>query len=321
MTTDKFTPFSRITDAKAEAMGIVDANESLLLSRDLVAVEERVYRTEYPLTAARMMIPKGSGVPAREGPYSWKRIVEVGEDQAYGIGMTDAPTVDAYGVETTGRVVGIPRAYLYSWNDQQISGQTRVDIIAERATSARDLIERQIDKDAIVGNSALGLTGLASASGVNTTTITGSWNASGRTADEILADVMKMYATVVGQSKGAFMPDALAVPTRAWTYILKPRSTASDETVLGFVKRNLPGLQVFHSPQLDNVGTNGRSVMWKRTADVADLVIPQEFTMLPPQPRNAAFSVYCFALFGGVRVRYPVAMTYADNTLDSSGAF
>jgi hypothetical protein len=52
-------------------------------------------------------------------------------------------------------------------------------------------------------------------------------------------------------------------------------------------------------------------IVYDRNPEVVKLVIPQEFEIQPPQPRNLAFVVPCFARYGGVSWRYPVAACYA----------
>ena len=62
----------------------------------------------------------------------------------------------------------------------------------------------------------------------------------------------------------------------------------------------------------DAAGTGPRALFYKRSPEVLELVIPQDFEQLPPQAKNLAFVVPCHARCGGVVVRYPVAMLYLD---------
>ena len=43
-------------------------------------------------------------------------------------------------------------------------------------------------------------------------------------------------------------------------------------------------------------------------------MIPQEFEQFPPQPRNLSLIIPCHKRFGGVSLRYPMAITYMDGT-------
>ena len=62
----------------------------------------------------------------------------------------------------------------------------------------------------------------------------------------------------------------------------------------------------------DAAGTGPRAVCYKRDPEVLELVIPQEYEELPPQPKGFMYDIPCHARCGGVVVYYPLAMAYMD---------
>ena len=52
----------------------------------------------------------------------------------------------------------------------------------------------------------------------------------------------------------------------------------------------------------------------ERSAENQEIIIPQEFEQLPPQPVNLSFKIPCHKRFGGVQIRFPRASTYMDGT-------
>jgi hypothetical protein len=133
----------------------------------------------------------------------------------------------------------------------------------------------------------------------------------------------KISKTVFDNSKGIYgNPDTgskltLAMGTAQYSLIATKRiDTFNMMTVLEYAKAHIPfigDIKPWSRLDLANQAGNGaRIVCFPSDPDVVSTVIPQDFEMLPMQPKALGYSVPCHMRWGGVVVRYPVGMVYAD---------
>jgi hypothetical protein len=87
----------------------------------------------------------------------------------------------------------------------------------------------------------------------------------------------------------------------------------TSETILTtFLKQSDMIRNVDQWNRLDTADGSGGplAICYQRNPRVVKMVIPIDFEMRPPQPRNLAFTVPCRARYGGVSWRQPLAAVY-----------
>ena len=228
----------------------------------------------------------------------------------------DIPSLEVFGKEFTMKVYDIAQAYHYSDMEIRRAMTARRNLPAMKATKAREFVERRIDDIGAYGIPELDVPGLTNHPNVPILTLpTGTW--SGASAEDILADMSYMVEQVVTTTNETEVPDTMALPTALYELIAgKVAGSQLNNTVLNIFLQQNPHITTVASWNKLNTAAadgTGRIICYRRSPEVLQLEIPEEFTQKPPQQVNLAAKVITRARIAGVSVRYPLAVAYADN--------
>lgn len=295
----------------------LDADETNMLALQLEQMRTRVYEDEYPEQKARRFIPVTNDVDPGAETYSYERSEEVGEAKIITNGADDLPTVDTSASKESHRLVTVGDAYHYTLQDMMAAAFAGKPLSAKKARAARRAWERKLDSIAATGAPEFGIaTGFLNDAnvGIESLAAAGTWST--KSGSEILDDLNALSAGVIDNSKELYSPNVVLMPTAQYLRINHTRmSVDNPESVLEAFLRANPWVEdVQPWNKLDGAGGGGddRIVAYRRDPEVAELVIAQEFTVLPPQRKNLAFQVLAHGRTGGCTVMRPLGMRYMD---------
>lgn len=323
--------YQNVNAGLARMFGRADANETLIFSRELLQVVNKTYDVVYPEMKARLLFPVDRSIDTGADKYAYHQYDYVGRAKVVANYAKDFPSVGVTGKEFILPIVPFGASYNYSVQDMRAAAFARKPLDSMLAKAVRETMERSFEEHCAYGNSALNMPGFASAPAtlnIPETTATGTNWTTGTVAD-ILADVRLMSSKVFTQSKGRFRGDTLLLGTTEYAAAATrtvAEAYASNVTILQFLLQSNPWLKsIEHWVMLDNAdgGTLGeagptggasRKFLYQKDQDIASAVIPQEFEQFAPQQEGMAFVVNCHARYGGVRVTYPLGITFMDLT-------
>lgn len=291
-----------------------DANETMAFSRQLEAIDARLYRVEYPELLGTKLIPVIPGIPAGAEEYTYRSAQELGRARITANLAGDHPRVDVVGTETTSPIVNITASYGWSVQDMERSVLTGIPLDAERAMTARNVIAVGVNSLLLLGDSTVGVSGLYKDSGVAITSVsTGTWSSA--TAEQMLGDLQKLERTIITDSKGVERPDTLVLPPSLFGRVSTAKLPYSDETALSFFLRtsqSVKGVEVDALLETAGVSSVARIVMYTRNPTKLGAVLSLEFAQEAPQAHGFEFVVPCRARCGGTAIRYPGSAGYMD---------
>lgn len=306
----------------SERLGVkLDARETATLSRQLLFVKSKTYDVKYPAFRAREFIPVSNQVPVGTKTISYVQWDMFGMAKVIANYADDLPSVNAVAKEFTSPVKTIGASYEYSIQDLAAVAKSGMPIDQMRAKAARRAIESGFDHIAAFGIPEAGMAGFVN--NINVPLVapnTGDWDASGTDATETFADLAKLVSSIVTTTKGVHAPDTLILPISVFELLAnKVVGTDFRSTLLRiFLESNTHIKNVDSWDKLetaDAAGTGPRAVCYLRDPEVLELEIIEDFTQLPPQPRNLAFVIPCHGSIGGTCIRYPLAMAYMDGIM------
>lgn len=294
----------------------LDANEAAFLENALEDMKSRVFAEEYAPTKARSFIPVSQDVDPGADTFAYEEEDYNGsaiETRNY---ADDPPGVDVESEKIILPIVGVINHYFYSIQDLRAAALAGKPLQARRARAARDAWERKMDSIAATGSAKSNLGGFINNTNVNAANATtGTW--SGATADQIVTDVSNAAAAMVTASKETQFPNTLILPTAQYLLISQKRmDTTTQETVRQAILNSNPWITRIDSwnTLVDaGVGTTDRAVLFNSSPDVAEMIVPQDFEILPPQVANYRFKVLTHGRTGGTAVYRPLGMRYMDN--------
>lgn len=298
----------------------MDASESAIFGRQLEYVETQVFEQDYPELIGRDLIPVKSDIPSGAETYTYYEMDKRGAAKIISDYANDLPRADCFGRANTSFIKSIGDSYGYNLQEIRAAQMAKMQLDTCKAEAARQAIEEKIDKIAQIGDTAHNLLGLLNQPNVSLYTVPNGAAASPlwtmKTPDEILKDLNGMAIAVYDSTLGIEFIDTLILPPKQYGLIAStPRSEHSDTTILKFFLSQTPWVKAvvpWYAVKGAGAGGTDRMVGYRRDKRCLELLIPQEFESLPPQPEGLSWIVPCHARSGGVIVRKPLSIVYGD---------
>lgn len=300
-----------------------DAGESLTFQRALLYAMKAIHEVKYPQLKARLFVPVNNEVDTGAESYAWHLYDTAGTAGIIHPSADDLPTVEASAAEQiqTIKSLGIG----FGWDIQQLraAAMGQVPLETRKAAAVRMGFERAVDKIAAQGEANASLPGMLGNANVPVITagvtagFTGAWTGGTTTPIQALADLNLIGNYVAANTTEAFAANALLLPIKQFQYISATPVNPGfqDKTILQTFLANQTYIKSVDSwSYLSTSGASSttRAVAYNRSPTSLELIIPQEFEMLPPQPRNLKMFVPCHGRIGGVMIYEPLSMVYAD---------
>lgn len=298
----------------------MDANETLVFSRNLEYVYSQFFKQLYVPPKARLLMPVDNSVPSGADSHTFTQYDEYGEAKILStFRANDFPQVEVKGTQTTAGVRHYGDSYGYTLQEMRAAALARVPLDMLRASAARNAMEAKLDALACTGD-GVNLKGLANCTTNDASSVTshGTW-ASASIAN-IVDDANDWMASRFTAAKGVeeLMPDTLVLPTApfaALAYNPVALAYGGTQNALDYLLSQVKGLKrIVHWARLDTADGSGgaRAILFKQSPEVAALVIPQEIEQFAPEVNGMAFDVRLHASFGGVRSVYPIGISFSD---------
>lgn len=308
----------------------LDASESIFFSRELEAIDSRLYSIEFPLLKARQLVPKVSDVGEHQREYTYRQFETFGRAKIIANAADDLPVVEVTGQEFTSRVKALGVRAVWNLFDIKAAMATGKPLDQMQSNAARVGIELELDSLIASGSTLHDMKGFINHSAVDRTTFVPSTKAAGgttwlnagapnATGKEMVADVN----TLVNQVWSALKENpalggklTVVIPAPEYAYLSStPMGDNADKTALKYLLDNnqfIESIQPWHSlTGAGNAGAN-RMICYRKDPMVLGAVISMDFSPQPVQQRGLIFERQYIAACGGTVIRYPVAMAYGD---------
>ena len=323
-----------LVDSGVESAGRVrfDADETNMLALELEQMRARVYETDYPELKARRFIPVTNEVDTGAESFAYREDDYAGEAKVIRNFADDPPSVETSSEKVVHSVLSLGDSYTYSIQDMRRAAFSGNPLSARKAIAARRVWERGLDSIAAFGAPGDGIPNglLNKAVGTSAGQIRGSaidtaadWTDAGLNADNMVEDLNIAVREMITDSKETYTPNRLLLPTVHFLRLSHARMSAdnSESAAEAFIRTN-PWIEEIDSwdklKEIDGTGgNNSRGLLYRADPEVLELVIPQEFEVLPPQVRNFAFKVLCHGRTAGTVVYKPLGLRYITGLPDA----
>lgn len=305
----------------------MDAGEEAYFARELEARRPRSYDIIRAPLKAFELIPVDTTTNAGADTISYSQFDMHGMAKIIANYADDLPVVGITGKEFLTKVRTVGDSYVFSVQDLKAAIMANKPLQSRLQSAAQRAQREKWNRIAFYGDAEYDLPGLltntnipssSAPAGASTDT---EW--SGKTADEILADMQFLVDQIITTTNGAEQPDTIVMPIANYRIASTlQKSTASDVTVLEFFKKNNPTISVEWANELTaaQMAANGvtrfsGSVMlaYRRSPEVLVLDMPQMYTEMAPQLNNLMYKVPAYSRIGGVSIFYPLAMSFMDS--------
>lgn len=296
-----------------------DASVSAYAERELTYVLTQMFQTDYPRNMFREILPVSNEVPA--GAETFEAYLEdhVGEAEVTDDYASDSPASDATLSKDTRKIAALRTHFNYSVQDMRNALMAGRSLQERKAMSARDKIERGLDKVAALGDSRLGITGFLNDG--NVTRVDAADPGSGtewsiKTADqrnEDIFDAISAIQVATNQTEGQQVD--LVLPPAQMFLLQSTRVADTGMSGLGYLRANVDAVRnVWSWFRLTGAGQGGsdRMVVFDRNPAKLEAIVPLELYAHTPEQRGMTWQVELEARTGGTAIYKPGSMRYVD---------
>jgi len=301
--------------AKKLADERMDASSVLHLARQLEELDNETYWVEYPEYVGVQILPIKSNISPGAETYTYQSRDRVGAF-AYSANLTDdSPNQDIAGDSETAKLFSWRGHYAYSIQDMRRGQMAGLPLENDRALATRENAETKLDELLAIGDSSLGITGFYNNSNVSSVSAaTGDWENTATTADNIVEDLNKVVRTVVKDTKGRVIPNAIVMTPTQHAAADTKRLPNTEISALDFFKKKHPEITVSQWARGETAGAASvrRLMVGRMDRRTLEALVPVRFETFAPELRGLTYRVEAHMRAGGVIYRYPGAWRYMD---------
>tara|TARA_R110002167_G_scaffold42512_13_gene129157 strand:+ start:1809 stop:2771 length:963 start_codon:yes stop_codon:yes gene_type:complete len=219
----------------------------------------------------------------------------------------------------------------WEWNLEEINQASLygINLNDTKAMSATDKVERLLNSIAMSGATEKNWTGLVNNGSVSRVDVANDgtgpstfWSA--KTNDQIMRDINELISSIGENSEEVEWADSLRVPPEAYRLLATRRLGAGDGllTLLEYVRKNnvytattgqMLDIQPLRELATAGNSTTGRMMAYRRDPEVLRFHLPMPRRVLQPRQKSImGFETGIIARTGGVEIRLPGAVAYAD---------
>lgn len=227
------------------------------------------------------------------------------------------PRAGYQGKRTDGRIHSMALSYGVTIDDLAAAAMANTNLEAGLGDACKRGHYQTREDIGWFGSPANGLNGFLTHPNVTQVTSTGLFSA--LTFDQIAADVATLINTASNITNTVEVTNTVLFPSDVWNN-LKGRPVAagnsSNVSIAQWLVGNYPGVTFETSPVLQSANHAGTdfagkniAVAYNKNPAKVSLVVPKDFTNLPPQWEALEMMVYNHSRCGGVKLTRPLSVT------------
>lgn len=304
----------------------LDADDGLIFARQLEEIDARRFEViRKPLDVWKRLLPVRSFAPGTDR-ITYRVHDYFGKAKLTSSGnVTESEIAGARAKEASNKIFSWTLAYEYTARELRQAQFAGVPLSTEDVRAVGFGYAEKIQEVMLTGDTQTGLEGIANHTGVTNTQVStaiatgdSTWTPSTKkTPDEIVDDITGMTTEIFQATRGKYgMANmVVALPLEQLKYIGNKRmASGTDTTIAEYIMRNnaVNGIARFEPVfEFQGLGTGSTDLAMAYPFDpvVLEANIADQILWMPPQVRGKAFIFDSEMEYGGVTVRYPVAVT------------
>lgn len=309
---------------------LFDAGETATFSKELEYLQAGAVEAKFPEMKGLMLVPVvGGGIMPGARTHRYLEVSTFGEAEILEtMAPEDFPSAEVQGAETTGVFRSIGAKYIVTIEDLRAKPSMTLDVEQQKGRAVRKSIESLLDK--IVFGSASGTNGpfkglLHDNNSQDDTTAAGTPDIETGVEATDATTLIKVFRTMrdaaFAATNGVFENYDFVVSTKVWLKLgafLPSTTVGGGMTVKDFLLNYVPGIRsISYSSRLDAAGSGGKDRMlaFPRDPEVLDFLLPTRFEQFAPQLSGMAWTTFCAAKVGGLRIKHAKAIRRCDVTV------
>lgn len=301
-----------------------DASEGLVFARQLEEIDPQRYEVIHkPLDTWKEVLPIKTFTPGTDR-ITYRTIDHTGLAELTSPGnITNVPTANAKGQEFSNKVYSWTLGYNYTAQTLRRAAVSGVPLGSEDLIAVELGYARRLQTQMFLGNSALNLEGFINATGVTDTQAaapgTGTskvWGDGDKTNDEIMHDIVDAVSRIRSRTFGAYGKSGMTIALNQtkFDFIANERmASGTDTTIMQFILNNsksngISNFVVVFDLTGQGTGTSQMLIAYPKDNKVLEANVAESILWMPMETRGLSFQFSSEMEFGGVTMRYAVAL-------------
>lgn len=310
-----------ICDIRATRM---DANEGLIFARQLEEIDPTRYEVIHkPLDKWKEILPVKTFPPGTDR-ITYRTIDHTGlaelNDPA---NITEMPIANAKAEEFSNKVYSWKLGYKYTAQELRRAAKAGVPLGSEDLIAVELGYQRRLQTQMFLGNSQLGLEGFINATGVANVQAAApaagsdrTWGGADKTNDEIMHDVVDAVSRIRTRTFGTYGESGMTVALNQakYDFLANERmASGTDTTIMQFILSNsavngISNFVVIHDLTGQGTGTTQLMIVYPKDNRVLEANVAEQIIWMPLETRGLGFFFNSEMEFGGITMRYAVAL-------------
>ena len=302
----------------------MDANEGLIFARQLEEIDPTRYPVIHkPLDKWKEVLPIKTFTPGTDR-ITYRTIDHTGlaelNDPA---NITEMPMANAKGEEFSNKVYSWKLGYKYSAQELRRAAKAGVPLQSEDLIAVELGYARRLQTQMFLGNATLGLGGFINATGVTNTQAAlpasgtdRTWGGPDKTNDEIAKDITVAASAIRTRTYSTFGVSGLTVALNQakYDFIANERmASGTDTTIMQFILQNsesngISNFVIIHDLTGQGTGSSELMIVYPKDNMVLEANVAENILWMPMETRGLEFIFNSEMEFGGVTMRYAVAI-------------
>ena len=282
-------------------------------AQELHKIKNQAYEKEYPAGSALRVFPVTTDLSPVDKTFEYQTFDKVGIAQIIADYTDDLPLVDALGSSEFGKVFRLGNAYLISIDEIKAGQATGKSLSSRKANACQlahdQLVNRLVFKGSVphkivsVFNHP-NITKITSAGWTSTTG--GVTTLKPETAEKELAAAIETIETL---TNGAHRATHILIPP-TMRKVLTVRMPETTDSYLDYFKAQNGGITIEAIAELEDIDGSGTKgcLVYEYDPMNMSIEIPEEFNMLPAQPKDLHFKVPCTSKCTGLTIYRPLTI-------------
>lgn len=286
--------------------------ESAYTARQLEALRPGVIAQSFPEFTWSKMLPVNTQVSNGAEQITATFTTQSGEVLVSRDMKGIIPRSDMATDQSTLQFYSIMNSYGYTFQEARAAMMAGLPLQAAKATNAREQLERKLDDMMMVGDTATGMQGLLSITGVATYSIptTGTGGSKlwvNKDADQVILDLASPAKAMAAATLGIEIPDTMVLPISARDDIGSRRvGDGTSVTILNYFLNNNPYIrgdnQIMVTPKSETLGSGSTrlGIVYKKDPSKLEAYVSQPFEQFAPQTVSMEVTTACHIRHAGV---------------------
>ena len=302
----------------------LDTSEGLIFARQLEEIDPTRYMFIHkPLTKWKEVMPIRTFTPGLDR-ITYRMLDHSGLAELNSPGnITEVPMADANAQEFSNKVYSWKLGYNYTAQELRRAAKAGVPLPREKVTAVEFGYQRRLQDTMFTGNSQLNLEGIINHTGVTNTQAalpaTGTdrtWPGGEKTNDEIAQEVMNTTSRIRTRTFSMYGVSNMVVALNEarYNFLATTRmASGTDTTIMQYILQNSAsnGIEKFviiHDLTGQGTGSSEMMLVYPMSNDVLEANVAEQILWMPMETRGLSFIFNSEMEFGGVTVRYEIAM-------------